>query len=278
MRAAGDALRRVTAVAATGALAMLSACAPPHAPPPGRPAVLRIVATDSSFVTPDSVPSGFTEVRLINTGHEIHECVLAHCLNALAIHGTYVDSVRAGVELPAFAEDVGGPGLASPGDSTIAWLDLPPGRYGVYCWNGDHIERGIARDFEVVPSTHVAAPPAADLHVGMFEYGYALAGSWRAGRHTLLAENGGVEPHEFDCYRLVDAHTPDDFMAWVHHGRRGPAPAIAVGGTGDFVPGPQVWIQVTLSRGRYVAFCEVPARSDHQPHYHHGMHQEIVVP
>ena len=44
------------------------------------------------------------------------------------------------------------------------------------------------------------------------------------------------------------------------------------------MPGRKVWIPITLATGRYVAFCEVPARSDHQAHYHHGMHREIVDP
>jgi len=266
-------------VACSGAvvlLALLPACSS-QVRTSGTP-LLRILATDSSFVVPAVVPGGLTEVRLINQGREIHEGLLAHYLTADANHVRYVDSVRAGVELPAFVEDVGGPGLASPGDSTTAWLDLRPGRYGVYCWNEDHVERGIAQDFEVTASSRAATPPQADLHVGMFEYGYSIRGSWSAGRHTILAENGGTEPHEFDFYRLAEGRTIGDFIAWVGRERHAPHAATTVAGTGDFVPGRKVWIRVTLAPGHYVAFCQVPARSDQRAHYKHGMIREFVVP
>ena len=140
------------------------------------------------------------------------------------------------------------------------------------------MERGIASDFEVTASPNAAQPPVADLHVGMFEYGYSTQGPWKAGPHTILAENAGTEPHEFDFYRLHGDRTVDDFLRWVHDGRLGADTATAVAGTGDFVPGRKVWIALTLESGRYVAFCQVPARSDHRSHWRHEMIKEFVVP
>src|SRR5439155_13698019 len=125
-------------VAALGALATLLAIGACGRGPVA-PQLLRIFATDGGFELPAHVPAGLTEIRLVNHGRSIHEGALVHFLTAGARASAYVDSARAGVAFPAFAEDVGGPGLAEPGDSTTVSLELLPGRYCVVCFYADHL-------------------------------------------------------------------------------------------------------------------------------------------
>jgi hypothetical protein len=138
----------------------------------------------------------------------------------------YIESVRAGVDVPAFAEDAGGPGLAAPGDSTRVWMNLTPGHYGVMCWYRSHMENGQARDFDVVPSNSRARPPRSDIGVRMVDYSYEFKGDWSAGKHLVLVENAGTEAHEFDPYRLEPGRTRADFVRWVNSGKKGPYPRL----------------------------------------------------
>jgi hypothetical protein len=241
------------------------------------PPLLRIIATDAGFVMPSRVPAGITEVHLVNRGHTTHEGVFTHFLTEDATAAAYVDSVRAGVDVPAFAEDVGGPGLALPGDSTVIWTDLTPGRYAVACWYANDLTHGGMREFEVIASRSHARPPVADMVVHMLDYTYDFPGTWPAGSHLVRVENLGTEAHEFDPYRLEKGKTPADFTRWKESGRKGPAPAKPLGGSGTFVPGRRIWLPLTLTPGRYFAFCEMPAKVGGRPHYKMGMLREFVV-
>jgi hypothetical protein len=82
------------------------------------PPIVRIIATDSGFVLPAKIPAGITELRLVNVGTTTHEGVLEHFLTPDGRAAAFVESIKAGVDVPVFAEDSGGPGLALPGDST----------------------------------------------------------------------------------------------------------------------------------------------------------------
>ena len=240
------------------------------------PPIVRVFATDSGFVTPARFPGGIVEVHLINQGSITHEGVFTRFLTPGANGAAYADSVRAGVEVPAFSEDVGGPGLALPGDSTVVWMDLMPGHYAIMCWYKGHVEHGGIHDFDVVPSPVRASPPRTDLSVKMIEYNYVMSGDWSSGSHVVMVENGGSEWHEFDPYRLEPGKTPADFTHWIETGRPGPPPAKALGGSGTFAPGHRVWLPLTLTPGRYFAFCQMPAKGGKE-HYQIGMLREFTV-
>jgi len=249
-------------------------CSPSNAT---RPPLLRIVATDSGFVVPARVPAGITEIHLVNVGHTTHEGVLTHFITTDGNAAAYADSIRAGVDAPAFAEDIGGPGLALPGDSTTVWTDLTPGHFAVMCWYKGHVSHGGIRDLEVVPATSTAQPPTTDLAVRMFDYAYQFDGKWTAGTHRVRVENIGTEMHEFDPYRLEPGKKPEDFFRWIESGRPGPPPAKALGGSGTFIPGRRVWLPLELTPGRYFAFCQMQAKVGGKSHYQMGMVREFEV-
>jgi hypothetical protein len=270
------AVRWTPRVAGTLFFVSLACAATSHAASTKAP-VLRIEATDSGFQLPHQVSEGVTEVRLVNRGAVIHEGVLVHFKRAGSA-AAYADSYRAGIEFPANAEDVGGPGLAAAGDSTHVWLNLTPGRYAVLCFYKNHLERGAAADFEVVAGHPHATAPASDIQIHLFNYGYEVHGQWTAGKHIVSVDNAGPSPHEFDPYRLAPGKTPEDFFRWLETGRPGPPPATALGGSGSMVRGRRVWLPLTLTPGRYFMFCEVQENGDPMPHYRHGMYKTFEVP
>src|SRR5262249_12394141 len=157
-------------------------------PETARPPVVRVIATDAGFEMPARIPAGITEVRLINRGTTWHEGVFERFLTPDATASDFVDSIRAGVDVPVIGEDSGGPGLALPGDSTAVWMELRPGRYAVTCWYASHLESGAIREFEIVPSRAHAEPPSADLGVRMRDFTYDFSGVWSAGKHCVRVE------------------------------------------------------------------------------------------
>jgi hypothetical protein len=240
------------------------------------PPVLRIVAIDGGYEMPARIPAGITRVRLVNRGRITHEGVMVH-FKAPGSAAAYADSYRAGVDFPANAEDVGGPGLATPGESSSVWMPLTPGHYAVLCFYKNHIAHGMVRDFDVVPPSSQAGPPAADIDIHLVDYAYRVNGTWTAGAHVVHVINEGTEPHEFDPYRLAPGKNPSDFFAWLENHRQGESPATPLGGSGSMVPGRQVWLPLTLTPGRYFMFCEVPSKAKGVDHYRLGMYQTFVV-
>ncbi len=270
---------RAPALAVGSMLAcILTACRGPAGP---SAPLIRIVSHDYGYQMPARMPAGLVHLRLINQGPDIHEAMVIHFRSTGSAAG-YVDSVRADVDFPAFAEDLGGSGLAPPGDSTDVYLRLEPGHYAIVCWKGDHLSRGMAQDFVVESdSARIGAGPRpepdADLSISMSEYGYALSGPVSAGRHLIKVENHGAQPHEADIVRLGPGRTARDYLDWLDGGEHGLPPAEPVGGVGDFISGRTVWMDVTFTPGRYFIVCQVPDASDGKPHYQRGMIREFEV-
>jgi hypothetical protein len=241
------------------------------------PPLVRITSHDFGYAAPDTIGSGIVHFRLVNLGPDIHEAMLVRFDSTGSARG-YIDSVRAHVDFPAFALDIGGTGLASPGDSNDAWLDLAPGHYGLLCWKGDHLSRGMAQDLFVTSSNGpTPGPPPADVTITMTEYGYRITGDLTSGTHVVRVDNHGEQPHEADIVRLAPGKTARDYLDWLEHDEEGLPPSAPVSGAGDFIGGRTVWMRVTLTPGRYLIVCQVPDANGGAPHYKLGMTREFEV-
>ncbi|MGH7618411.1 MAG: sulfocyanin-like copper-binding protein [Gemmatimonadaceae bacterium] len=239
---------------------------------------LRITSTEYGYSMPDSVPAGLVHVILRNAGQDIHEAVLVKFTDATLTAAAYADSVRAHVDFPTNAEDVGGAALTMPGDSSGVWLPLSPGHYAVVCWKGDHLSRGMVHDLWVVPSNAVATvPPKATRQLTLSEFAFSFDTTLVAGTHMLHVRNAGTEPHEADIFRATPTVGLREYVAWLDAGERGMAPAAPVAAFGDLFPGKEAWVELHLTPGRYFILCRVPAKSDGKPHSKHGMSTEFVI-
>src|SRR5258706_126114 len=152
---------------------------------------------------PLHVPAGLVRVTLRNAGHDLHEATVARFTNDQGTAALYRDSIRANVDFPSFAEDVGGARLTMPGDSGTVWLRLTPGHYVVACWKGDHLSRGMVQDLFVDPPEPSRAVPPA-MPVGGVGDLLPGAEAWmrvrlEPGRYALLCQvpstSHGGRPH-----------------------------------------------------------------------------------
>lgn len=252
----------------------LAACRATPAPP----TVVTLVAHEYGYEMPVSVPAGLVQFTLRNEGRDVHEGLIVHFTDPGGSAAAYVDSVRADVDFPAFATDIGGAGLTLSGDSTTVWIELTPGRYRVVCWKGDHLRRGMAHDLVVTAATGAASkPPPASAEISLRDFTFLPSTALRPGRQVLHVRNDGNEPHEADIFRLSDSTSVGHYLAWLKGGEVGLPPVDPVGGLGDLAPGRELWLLIDLPPGRYFLLCQVPASGDGHPHYEHGMVLEFTV-
>jgi uncharacterized cupredoxin-like copper-binding protein len=254
--------------------ACLSACRKPAIAIPE----LRITSNEYGYQMPDSVPAGLVHVTLHNAGRDIHEALLVRFTDTIGTAAAYADSVRAHVDFPSNAQDVGGAALTLPGDSSGVWLRLSPGHYAVVCWKGDHLERGMAHDLRVVASNGVSADaPRATRQLTLVDFAFALDTPFTAGRHILHVRNVGKEAHEGDMFKATRAAGLREYLAWLDAGEKGLPPLAPVAAFGDIYPGKEAWVELNLTPGRYFIVCGVPAKADKRPHYKLGMVTEFTI-
>jgi hypothetical protein len=239
---------------------------------------LAITSNEYGFHMPDSVPAGLVHITLHNAGHDLHEAVLVRFTDTIGTAAAYADSIRAHVDFPSNAEDVGGAALTLPGDSSGVWLRLAPGRYAVLCWKGDHLTRGMVHDLRVVATNAApAAPPIATRELTLVDFAFTLDIPLSPGRHVLHVRNAGREPHEADIFKATSTAGLREYLAWLDGGEHGLPPVAPVAAFGDIFPGREAWVELPVTPGRYFIVCSVPAKADGRPHRKRGMLTELSV-
>lgn len=222
----------------------------------------RIIATDTGFDAPKSVPAGLRHIVFENRGSEIHEAMLVKLAEGMTMDG-YVAAVRSGSLFPAGALDYSGPGLLSPGESTEIWSKLDPGNYIVICWNAGHAKTRKAHPFTVQYAISDDAPPKEDVILKLVDYRFELTGKLRKGMQVIRVETPGPSMHEVDLFRLHEGKTAADVRRWRKEDENGPAQADAMGGMLDSHDIHHVgWLRRNFAPGRYVLHCAIPLTTE----------------
>jgi hypothetical protein len=244
---------------------------------------IRIVATDAGFEAPSAMRPGLRHVVFENRGSQVHEGMLVKLPEGMSAND-FTDAVNRGVMFPEGALDYSGPGLTSPGESTELWLRVDPGRYVLFCWNGDHSEKTKVHSFTVEGDGGDDVSPRADVEVRLVNYRFELEGELRAGVRVLRVETPGPAMHEMDLFRLHPGKTAEDVIRWrKNENDPGPAPADALGGVLDSHDLSRVvWVRRNFVPGRYLLHCAMPlttgaAADAHKSHADLGMVREIEV-
>jgi hypothetical protein len=293
----------VGGVSATRGVFALNDDASPEPGPSGETHSIVIHALEFGYELPESIPSGWTRVTLINDGAEIHHAQL------IAVPaGQTVDDVMA-----VFAADgeaalgkltlAGGPGSAEPGRSSEAVIWLDPGQYVITCFvtspdGMPHIMKGMVAALTVTEATDATEPPAADFQVSMLDFAFAIPQELAEGPTTIEILNDGTEAHEFAVLKLNEGVTPEmfaEFMANMGaestpdeavdgghvHGTPAAPPALPFkmsGGLQAIAPGTKGYAIIDLTPATYMAICFVPSLANGgAPHAMLGMVASFTV-
>lgn len=263
-------------------------------------AVVEITATDYAFRAPDTAPSGWTTLRFTNEGEEPHFVFMSRLPEGITIedyerdlHGVFAEAwysvrdARATQDealatlfgsMPEWSANlamIGGPGLASPGETTQTTLRLEPGNYAIECYvktaEGEiHYMEGMVRPLVVTAEESGATPPAPDIRLTLSNSGMELEGDLTPGRRTFavhVAENPEVGyGHSAHLARLDPDTDLDDVISWMDWfdlaGMAPPAPARFLGGVHFMPEGDTAYFTADLEPGRYVLLSEFTLHMD----------------
>ena len=246
------------------------------------PAEVTIVATEFSFDAPDRMPAGAVAITLVNEGDALHHAQLIR----LADDRTPADLAEAMADgtVPDWAELVGGPALVMPGMRASATVDLRPGTYYVTCLvesEGEdgpvtHMAEGMIEEVTVEPGPREPLPEADNIMM-LNDYSFKMGKPLHAGHQVVRVRNYAAQPHEVVLVRLDSGKTMDDLLAWMASDGEGPPPGMPVGGMQALSQGQAGNLVLDLEPGDYGLICFVPDAGDGEPHFVHGMVDQITV-
>jgi len=245
---------------------------------------VRIIATDDGYELPDSVLAGMVHIVFENRGSTIHEAMFIRLPDNMTGED-YLEAVSNGADFPEGAIDYAGPGLTSPGEKVETWLSLDPGNYILACWFTGHLTSMPVHTLTVHKrESSGITPPKEDAILRLIDFRFELEGQLRKGAQVLRVETIGPSMHEVDIFRLKDGRTLDDLREWQKKEKKGPAPAVAVGGVLDNHDIRRVvWIRTNFHPGQYVLWCNMPmvannpGPGDDVTHADAGMFKEFVI-
>lgn len=261
--------------------------------------VVSLTASEYSLESPDTIPAGWTTLRLHNNGKEIHYGHIVRLDSGKTVRNlvdAYAEAIRTSGPRPKWVTRFGGPGGTYPGDSSSVTQYLEPGNYVWICPVEDesgspHFGKGEVKPFVVgAADPRVAdreAAPKADMVVRLMDFSFAVDTPLTAGRHTIRVENAGIEPHDLVLMKLASGKTAEDIQAWLNPERArradqaGPPPPFeslgtGAGGIATIAPGMQSFFETNFSPGEYVMICMATA-PDGRSHIEHGMIRQLSV-
>ena len=247
----------------------------------GYPELLVRVNGDA-FETPETtVAAGRTLVRLENVGEESWHGFMLQVPEDVTDEQVAADLGPEAESPPPWMFEAiypGFPGETLPGQTSLALVDLRPGRYIVLS--------DTVQPFEVVGevATPVATPeaerPVIDGTVRLFDFNFEFPETVEAGPQLWEVTNTGEQPHELLLARSPEPVTTEQVIELMASESEGATPTGGgpsfgdfepVGGIGWLSPGLTAWTEVDLAPGTYVALCFVFDPETGMPHVAMGM-------
>lgn len=249
----------------------------------GHAQLVRVVARDFAFDSAHTVHAGLVAIRLVNDGKAMHMLGIARIDSGKTLADVY-KAVVANGPLGYFTE-LGGPGMISPGDSTVTYSVLEPGTYSMICWVNDstgkpHVMDGMMSTLTVT-GTNAGAPalPAADVYIRETDYHIAMPDTIAAGRHLFRVDNDGPQDHDVAIVRVLPGHTDAEAVQWMgdSKARMHDVPVQALAGIVAQARRSHTEFAAELTAGDYLVVCLKPDEKDGKPHLMHGMVTHLHV-
>jgi hypothetical protein len=241
-----------------------------------------VIARDFAYEAPDSLPGGWTTIRMVNEGPTIHHMQLVRIDSGKTMADVQAAMKNTNAPPPKWVVDVGGPNAPNPGAESNTTMNLTPGLYVMLCFvdipdKVAHMTKGMFKPLVVTAATAPGAAPTADVELSLTDYAFtAKSGALTAGKHTFHVVNDGPQVHEIEIFQLLPGKTMKDFAAWGEK-YAGPPPVSALGGVVGLVKGADAYFTADFTPGNYVMICFVGDKKDNKPHFMHGMVKEFAV-
>ncbi len=224
------------------------------------------------YLAPERVQAGVVEIRLTNTGDEVHKAQLWRLGGGHSVS----EARKAKRPLPDWLRTAGGVALTEPKQTGVTVQRLAPGNYYVA---GAGNERGKVATFRVMGPDRSAKLPPAQAVLSADEYQFKFP-SLEAGRRRVLFRNEGSEPHHAYFARMVRGATLDEVRRYLSRGVEDDPPVHFDRGvveTPVIEGGDRQVTELDLARGRYALMCFVSDRAGGPSHIEKGMISEVRV-
>lgn len=242
-----------------------------------------IDAKDYGYTLPATMPSGWVDVTLHNSGKVLHQIAFAK-LGSVSFAEFKTAASATNVKALSDVVFVGGPNNADPDTSVTATVHLEPGTYGVVCFipaDGDaksHAEHGMIGRVEVAKTADSVedAPLVDGGSISLSEFAFLPNASF-TGTGTVEIKNVGTQVHEAIIVKEAAGATRkqvEDFFITPE----GPPPFTSAGGVVGLGPGETMYQTMALTPGKYVMLCFFPdPTKDDLPYALEGMVKEITI-
>jgi uncharacterized cupredoxin-like copper-binding protein len=245
--------------------------------------VVTVTAKDYAFDAPKTLPAGWTTIRLVNQGPEMHHLQLVRLERGRTMQ-QLLERMAAGEFTPEWATYVGGPTTPVPDGKTVSevTVHLAAGEYAVLCFipspdGQPHTKKGMVMPLTVTaPMQAGGAEPRADVTMSLVDYAYMTNTALSSGRRTIKVVNDAEQPHEVVIFRLAPGKAVLDMTKWLEH-PQGPPPGAPVAGTSALSKGAVNYVTGDFAPGEYALLCMIPDHKDGRPHIAHGMAHQITV-
>lgn len=244
--------------------------------------VMTAIAKDFAFVAPDSIPAGWTTMRMINEGQTLHHLQIVRLDSGKTMADFNKALQNPNAPLPKWVVEIGGPNAPDPKSESNATLNLAAGNYVFVCFvdvpdHVPHFAKGMMKPLLVTASASASAAPTADIVISLVDYAFTVkSGQLAAGKHTIQVLNDGPQTHEVSLVKLVPGKTAKDLAAWIEK-PEGPPPGAAIGGVAGIAKGGDSYFTVDFSPGPYALLCFIPDAKDKKTHIEHGMVKEFTI-
>jgi hypothetical protein len=248
----------------------------------GSPPVVEWDARDYSYTAPETLPSGWVTIRMMNHGPEPHHGQLLRLNDGVTFEQFAAALQREGEAAVRLTTLVGGPAIVDPHRTDQVTLNLQPGTYALACFvpspdGALHLTKGMLKRLEVSAAERsTAAPPPARGTFIMRDFSFEMPDTMPAGPATYEVVNAGPQPHELVVVKLAEGKTVADVQEWFRAAAP-PPPFEAVGGINSLGNGQSGYMTLDLGPGRYAAICVVPEQASGVPHLHLGMVKAFTV-
>ena len=239
-------------------------------------------AFNYGYKGPDSIPAGWTTVRIVNKGKDSHHIQLIKLAPGKTEKDFRVALKESEIGLPSWAENAGGPNGVAPGGEASATVPLEPGAYVLICvipnqFGIPHVALNMIKSLTV--TANVAPPavePKADLTLTESDFAFALSKPISSGKQIIKVVNRGTQPHEVVAVRLTPGASIKDFANALSPDVSDPPPGTLVGGITGLEKGKRGFFVINFTPGRYGFICFFPDAKG-APHFAQGMITEFTV-
>lgn len=239
---------------------------------------LRIVVTDAGSEVPAEVPAGRTLIVLDNQGSPDGPAAVSD-VNILQLpEGVTLEEANAvftgqSGEAPAWLADLDSAGgfNTAAGKTGYGVVDLEPGEW--YIGVGDFNPYTLLTVTGEMAAT--GDDPPADLDLDTHEFTLGLPEQLRPGPQVWHVMNSGEQLHEIQLIRTPELLTIEQILTIMTLPEGGtPPPGVPALSDLEFVPegaktmspGREIWIEMDLQPGNYVAICSNADTETGQPH------------